>query len=156
MEAAAGGASDVEEAAFLWSNGLCKFFIAPCLTGGAPARATEAAAGGASDVEEAAFLWSNGLCKIFIAPCLTGGAPARAMEAAAGGASDVEEAAFWWSNCVQLRWMLWAMSHAAPELELPTDDAGHPADDFDWVMQVCRSFTVLFPAQLAHRQRRSC
>jgi hypothetical protein len=80
----------------------------------------------------------------------------RAMEAAAGGASDVEEAAFWWSNCVQLRWMLWAMSHAAPELELPTDDAGHPADDFDWVMQVRRSFTVSFPAQLVHGQRRSC
>jgi hypothetical protein len=71
------------------------------------------------------------------------------MEAAAGGASDVEEAAFWWSNCVQLRWMLWAMSHAAPELELHTDDAGHPADDFDWVMQVCRSVTVFFPVWLA-------
>jgi len=78
------------------------------------------------------------------------------VSAAATRAGAVEEAAFWWSNCVQLRWMLWAMSHAAPELELPTDDAGHPADDFDWVMQVCRSFTVLFPAQLAHRQRRSC
>ncbi|KAK9830927.1 hypothetical protein WJX81_006480 [Elliptochloris bilobata] len=60
----------------------------------------------------------------------------RAMEAAARGASDVMEAAFWWSNCLQLRWMLWAMSHSAPELELHHDDAEHPADDFDWVMQV--------------------
>ena len=58
------------------------------------------------------------------------------------------DAAFWWSNCLQLRWMLWAMSHAAPELELHHDDAGHPADDFDWVMQVracCRLCQLSLP-----------
>ena len=62
-------------------------------------------------------------------------AATRAMEAAAGGASDVVEGAFWWSNCLQLRWMLWAMSHSAPELELHHDDSEHPADNFEWVMQ---------------------
>ena len=77
------------------------------------------------------------------ARCAAGG---RAMEAAAGGASDVVEAAFWWSNCLQLRWMLWAMSHSAPELELHHDDAEHPADDFEWVMQARARPHVTIPA----------
>lgn len=44
--------------------------------------------------------------------------------------------AFWWSNCIQLRWMLWAMSHGGSldnsDLGI---DPGAAVDDFDWVMQ---------------------
>lgn len=58
------------------------------------------------------------------------------MEAAAEASNDVVGRAFWWSNCIQLRWMLWAMSHGG---SLDNSDLGieiAPAvDDFDWVMQ---------------------
>ncbi len=59
------------------------------------------------------------------------------MEAAAEASADVVGRAFWWSNCIQLRWMLWAMSHGGSldntDLGL---DAASAVDDFDWVMQV--------------------
>lgn len=61
----------------------------------------------------------------------------RAVEAAAEASADVVGRAFWWSNCIQLRWMLWAMSHGGSldntDLGL---DAASAVDDFDWVMQV--------------------
>lgn len=63
------------------------------------------------------------------------------MEAAAEASNDVVGRAFWWSNCIQLRWMLWAMSHGG---SLDNSDLGieiAPAvDDFDWVMQACLCF----------------
>ena len=70
----------------------------------------------------------------------TGHMHRRAIEAAAEASNDVVGRAFWWSNCIQLRWMLWAMSHGgsleAEEADDPGGDAGAGIDDFDWVMQV--------------------
>jgi hypothetical protein len=76
----------------------------------------------------------------------------RAIEAAAEAASDVAGRAFWWSNCIQLRWMLWAMSHGGslegdpdPDGDASAADGG--MDEFDWVMQVgqccCLGVTAL-------------
>ena len=58
------------------------------------------------------------------------------MEAAAESASDVVGRAFWWSNCIQLRWMLWAMSHGGSLDSEYGQELGGSVDDFDWVMQV--------------------
>ena len=60
----------------------------------------------------------------------------RAVEAAAESASDVVGRAFWWSNCIQLRWMLWAMSHGGSLDSEYGQELGGSVDDFDWVMQV--------------------
>ena len=70
-------------------------------------------------------------------PSLLAAPHARAIEAAAEASNDVVGRAFWWSNCIQLRWMLWAMSHGG-SLEDGGEDAGGAGgmDDFDWVMQV--------------------
>ena len=48
--------------------------------------------------------------------------------------------AFWWSNCIQLRWMLWAMSHGGAEAEDYGEDDSGPssAEEFGWVQQVSR------------------
>jgi hypothetical protein len=80
------------------------------------------------------------------------------VEAAAEASNDVVGRAFWWSNCIQLRWMLWAMSHGG---SLDNSDLGieiAPAvDDFDWVMQACLFFPwpsdALLDAPLVSRLR---
>ena len=65
----------------------------------------------------------------------------RAIEAASDGSTDVVGMAFWWSNCIQLRWMLWAMSHGGAEAEDYGDDDTGPsgAAEFRWVQEVSRA-----------------
>ena len=66
-------------------------------------------------------------------------APCRAIEAASDGSTDVVGMAFWWSNCIQLRWMLWAMSHGGAEVDDYGDDdepAPAGAEEFRWVQEV--------------------
>ena len=72
----------------------------------------------------------------------------RAVEAAAESASDVVGRAFWWSNCIQLRWMLWAMSHGGSLDSEYGQELGGSVDDFDWVMQVPHSFYLTESASL--------
>ena len=67
----------------------------------------------------------------------------RAVEAAAESASDVVGRAFWWSNCIQLRWMLWAMSHGGSLDSEYGQELGGSVDDFDWVMQVTLGLPAL-------------
>ena len=67
----------------------------------------------------------------------------RAVEAAAESASDVVGRAFWWSNCIQLRWMLWAMSHGGSLDSEYGQELGGSVDDFDWVMQVILGLSAL-------------
>ncbi len=87
------------------------------------------------------------------------------MEAAAESASDVVGRAFWWSNCIQLRWMIWAMSHGGSLDSEYGQELGGSVDDFDWVMQVPRAFSPAWwlnvsgpfpfwkPLQLHHSRR---
>lgn len=70
------------------------------------------------------------------------------MEAAAESASDVVGRAFWWSNCIQLRWMLWAMSHGGSLDSEYGQELGGSVDDFDWVMQVWPELQAMPGGQL--------
>ena len=74
----------------------------------------------------------------------------RAVEAAAESASDVVGRAFWWSNCIQLRWMLWAMSHGGSLDSEYGQELGGSVDDFDWVMQVWLRTPHSLISQKAH------
>ena len=73
--------------------------------------------------------------------------PCRAVEAAAEGTTDIVGLAFWWSNCLQLRWMLWAMSHGGGS---ENDGPGSGVDEFDWVLQVpimAHAVAALYPRE---------